>query len=138
MRHNIIAIIIIAVSAVLLASCNKTPEISQSQEAFNKMTDYGFVMGNQYKITYNNENTQMASNSKGAFRIFKDDLSAYATMEAAGEFTNVGDSFKAKVSWFESGSPVSKEINMTLSKVEDSKFWFWNESEQIGMIVKKH
>lgn len=124
----------LALTLVLAASCTKD-NMSQSQQAFTKMTSPGVVSGSEYTIEYKADSFQASYVSDGTFRLFADDLSEYVELAVKDSFSNTGDRVSASVSWVKGTNQVKKTLNMTLSKVEDDTYWFWDESEQIGVIA---
>lgn len=134
---RILIISSVVMGAAALTSCKKDVFVmTEQQKAFTEMTSPGITIGGNYTVQYEKGTYQTSSTSGGTYRVFSDDLGRFVEVYVGSTGLKKGNNVNTSIKWYKDGTSGEKQLEMTVSKLQDGYIWLWNEEESTGVIVR--
>ena len=119
----------------LAAGCS----LFQTEEAILSREDISLTWRGELQVSYDAASFQIGFNDhNNEYRIYDDKLANWFVLTCSEKPVCPDQTFKAKVSWTgQKGTMNMKNLEFKVMKTEeDGRFWLWNDSNKIGIIVQ--
>lgn len=136
-KLKLIRLCIIIFFGLLLFSCKENrPERYSGVDYFVKQSDIGLFGDNNNIFRYNDADCQIAFNKgRKMLRLQTDEQIYYVNivfgslLNASNEVVNIEIDYKTQNNQF------AASLEMIVVKMDDEKYWLWNENTKTGIIL---
>ena len=124
-------------TAVMFTSCADV----NIDEVLLGSTDISVSLKGKVQYTFNPDKGQAAyDRESNLYRYFDDDLGSWFEIKCSTRPATEGEVIKADIDWATKTSFRTEEgMDFTVEKTDETgMIWLWNDSEDIGIIIKEY